>query len=157
AVRRRDGALARTRAAAAAEWLASHPAGYLRACHRLLEAECALLEGKVDAGVAAAGESLTLFESLPAPADRSAAALDLARLARRVGLAHHCPVVEWAATAAAGFERLGDGRGREQALAVAVECLLADRAGGPGIQGQRNLIEEVSRLLDSLPDLRQLG
>jgi Nif-specific regulatory protein len=74
-----------------------------------------------------------------------------------VGLAHHCPFVEWTSAAAAGFERLGNRRGREQALALTVEWLLAEAAGGPGAHGRRNLIEEVSRLLDSLPDLRQLG
>jgi len=66
------------------------------------------------------------------------------------------PVGTWLEEAAAAFERHGNRRGRERALALMVEWLR--RSGGRGAVGDRDrtLIESVSRLLNSLPDLREL-
>ncbi|MBI3538975.1 MAG: sigma 54-interacting transcriptional regulator, partial [Candidatus Eisenbacteria bacterium] len=102
------------------------------------------------------GAALTALAGLPAPADRAQAQIEFARLALAGSSDGRIPVGEWLDDAAATFERLGDRRSRERALGLTVEWLR--RTGGRGTVGarDRNLIESVSRLLDSLSDLREL-
>ena len=57
---------------------------------------------------------------------------------------------------AAGFERLGDHRSREQALALTVDWLRRIGTGESRPARARDLLRAVSRLLDSISDFREL-
>ena len=157
ALRMRAPATAREHLASAEASLQNRPAPYARAQVTQLRAELALAEGRLREGIEDARDSLASFATLPAPADRAQAQLEFARLALAGGSDGRIPVGEWLDDAAAVFERLGDRRSRERALTLMVEWLR--RTGGRGTVGarDRNLIESVSRLLDSLSDLKELA
>ncbi len=152
-VRRRDFAGAEASLARARRWIDAHPMPYAAAHARLLSAELALAQGRGESGVEAARDVLAAFSSLAAPAERAHAALECARLAATA--AASAPVDEWLELAAGAFERLGDHRGRERSLALAVEWLRAGRSA-PVRHGGRGLLDSVSRLLDSLSDSGEL-
>ncbi|MEK7330130.1 MAG: GAF domain-containing protein, partial [Candidatus Eisenbacteria bacterium] len=156
AIRRKDVAAAVARLASADSWLKSRTAPYAAAVTDQLRAELALTQGRIKDGVELARRALSAFEALPAPPDRAQAELEFARLALAGSSDGRIPVGEWLDEAAATFERLGDRRSRERALALMVEWLR--RTGGRGTVGDRdrNLIESVSRLLNSLSDLKEL-
>jgi two-component system response regulator HydG len=157
ALRRKDVVLAAARLDSADRWLASHTAPYAAAVADQLRAEMALTQGRIKDGVELAGRALAALAALPAPPDRAQAQVEFARLALAGSSDGRIPVGEWLDEAAATFERLGDRRSRERALALMVEWLR--RTGGRGTVGarERNLIESVSRLLDSLSDLKELA
>ena len=156
AVRERDYDRATSRLEVTEGWLSSGPAPYAAAFAALLRAELALAQGRVRDGVDNARKALAGFAALPAPGDAAQAQLDLARLALDRSSDARIPVGSWLDEAAAMFERHGNRRGRERALGLQVEWLR--RTGGRGTIGDRdrNLIESVSRLLNSLPDLKEL-
>ncbi|HST01074.1 MAG TPA: sigma-54-dependent Fis family transcriptional regulator, partial [Usitatibacter sp.] len=106
--------------------------------------------------VAAMERALALFEALPAPADAATALLDIAELALAGRPARGLPAGAWLSKATGIFQRLGDRRNRERALALHVEWLR--RSQSPRSEGGKNrdLIESVSRLLHWLSDLREL-
>ena len=156
AVRRRDFAGAASRLAQCGSWLAGRRAPYAAAHALQLEAECALAQGQWQEGVDLGRQALAAFAALPAPADGASAALDFARLAMAARAGSGCPLGEWLQGALGAFERLGDHRGRERTLALAVEWQHRTRATAPAIAGERDLIQSVSRLLESLSDLREL-
>jgi transcriptional regulator with GAF, ATPase, and Fis domain len=137
-------------------WLGAHPAPYGEALAEQLRAEMALAQGRTADGIKRAEKALAGFAALPAPPDRAMAALDLARLALEARGETRAPVGDWLDQAASTFERLGDHRNRERALALMVRWLRrADRHPATATP-ERNLIEAVSRLLNSLSDLREL-
>lgn len=147
---------ARERLAAVDAWLDGHPALYMAALADQLRAEVAIQGGRASEGVAAARRALTVFDDLPAPADRAAAAFEFARLTVDQESSTRAPVGEWLEEAAAGFERLGNRRGRERALTLLVRWLKQTRGGNePG--RDHGLIDAVSRLLHSLSDLHELA
>ena len=137
-------------------WLADRTAPYPAALSLQLRAEIALAQHRVREGVDHARRTLAAFDALPAPADRAQAALEFARIALAAGSDGRVPVGTWLDEAAAIFERLGDRRSRERGLMAMVEWLR--RTGGRGTTGDRDrsLIESVSRLLNSLPELGEL-
>ncbi|HKQ57300.1 MAG TPA: sigma 54-interacting transcriptional regulator, partial [Candidatus Eisenbacteria bacterium] len=137
-------------------WLASRSAPYAAALAEQLRAEQAFAQGQVQEGVDKARHVLAALAALPAPVDRAQAQLEFARLALSGSSDGRIPVGDWLDDAAAAFERHGDRRSRERALALTVDWLR--RTGGRGTVGarDRNLIEAVSRLLDSLSDLKEL-
>ncbi len=154
----RDSAVDRaaTRLGDADRWLAGRTAPYAQALADQLRAELGLRQERVRDALEHARRALAAFAALPAPVDRAQAQLDLARLALAGTVDGRIPVGAWLEEAAATFERHGNRRGRERALALMVEWLR--RSGGRGAVGDRDrtLIESVSRLLNSLPDLREL-
>ncbi|MBI5171227.1 MAG: sigma 54-interacting transcriptional regulator [Candidatus Eisenbacteria bacterium] len=152
-VRRGDFGAASASLARAEDWLAGRATPYVAAHARLLGAELELAQGRAEAGVAAAREALAAFATLATPAERAHAALECSRLAAAAAVV--APVDEWLDLAAGAFERLGDHRGRERALALAVEWLRAGR-GAPVRHEGRGLLDSVSRLLDSLSDPGEL-
>jgi Nif-specific regulatory protein len=156
ALRRRDFATADARLASCTRWLEAHPVPYARAHVLQLRAERALVVDRFEEGGALAAEALSAYSALPAPADRAAAALDLARLAMNAAGGVLAPVSEWLQDAAGAFERLGDHPSRERALAYTVEWLERTRGAGPGGSLDRDLLKSVARLLDSLSDLHDL-
>jgi Nif-specific regulatory protein len=141
----------------AAGMLTDRAAPYARAQVTQLRAEMAMSRGRVREALDAARATLETLAALPAPADRAQAQVELARLALEVASDGRIPVGTWLDDAAAVFERCGDRRSRERALGLTVEWLRL--TGGRGTVGarDRNLIEAVSRLLDSLSDLRELS
>jgi len=136
-------------------WLADHAAGYARAHADQVQAELALVRAEVEAGALAVRAALEAFNALPAPADAAAAALEFARLAWKHNLGARVPLAPWLEQAATGFEQVGDRASRERSLALAVDWY---RSVGPKpiVGRNRDLLHSVSRLLDSLPDFRQL-
>jgi Nif-specific regulatory protein len=138
------------------QWLNGRTAPYAAALADQLRAELALGQDRVREGLEHARRALAAFAALPAPGDRAQAQLDLARLALAGTVDGRIPVGAWLEEAAAAFERHGNHRGRERSLALMVEWLR--RSGGRGAVGDRDrtLIESVSRLLNSLPDLKEL-
>ena len=137
-------------------WLAAHPAPYVEALAEAARAEMALAQDRNADAVKRAEKALAGLAALPAPPDRAMAALDLARLALEARGETRVPVGDWLDQAAGTFERLGDHRNRERALALLVRWLRrADRHPAMATP-ERNLIEAVSRLLNSLSDLREL-
>jgi Nif-specific regulatory protein len=156
AVRGRDYDRARALIGRADGWLADRAAPYAAALADQLRAELALAQGRVREGLDHARRALDALAALPAPADRAQAQLDLARLALARTGDGRIPVGMWLEEAAAAFERHGNRGGRERTLSLMVDWLR--RNGGRGTVGDRdrNLIESVSRLLNSLPDLKEL-
>ncbi|MFN8588281.1 MAG: sigma 54-interacting transcriptional regulator [Candidatus Eisenbacteria bacterium] len=153
ALRRRELDVARDAAARVERWLETARAPWVAAHLRHLQAELLLAQGRTEDGVEAVRRTLAAFAALPCPADQALAALDCARVAIAAGLT--APVDEWLEQAAATFERLGDHRGRERALALAFEWLRAARLS-PTRTRSRDLLRAVSRLLDSLSELGEL-
>ena len=156
ALRQGDPAAATARLGSAEAWLESHPAPYAAALVCQLKAELALSQGRSTEAMALAERTLIGLLALPAPADRAEALLEFGRLAF-ANRSIKSPVVgSWLEQAAGAFERLGDHRSRERALALEVEWLrgLATAAGAGS--RDRDLIEAVSQLLHSLSDLREL-
>jgi transcriptional regulator with GAF, ATPase, and Fis domain len=156
AVRRRDFEAVAARLSTCDEWLRGRPAGYANAHVLQLRAEASLAQGHPDA-FELASKTMTALGALPAPADRAVAALELARIAMNARADQDAPIDEWLQEAASTFERLGDHRSRERALGLGVEWLRRHRAAGTVTRRDRGLIESVSRLLDSLADLRELS
>jgi Nif-specific regulatory protein len=156
AIRRTDTAAAAASLASAERWLGSHTAPYAAAVADQLRAELALAQGRNKEGVDFTRRALSALAGLPAPPDRAQAQIEFARLALTGTSDGRIPVGEWLDEAAATFERLGDRRSHGRALALMVEWL--QRTGGRGTVGarDRNLIESVSRLLNSLSDLKEL-
>ncbi len=157
ALRRGDHATAATRLAAADASLQGGAAGYATALADQLRAELALAQGRPTEGVAGVKRTLDALGALPAPPDRAMAALEFARLALAGDGESRVPVLAWLDEAAAGFERLGDHNNRERALALSVRWLRRWSAPAAGGARDRTLIESVSRLLNSLSDLRELA
>jgi transcriptional regulator with GAF, ATPase, and Fis domain len=157
AVRRKNVTAAAARLASADAWLGEHAGAYATAMADQLRAELALTQGRIKDGVELAKRSLSAFAALPAPLDRAQAEIEFGRIALARSSDGRIPVGEWLDDAAATSERLGDRRSRERALALMVEWLR--RTGGRGTVGarDRNLIESVSRLLNSLSDLKDLA
>ncbi len=156
AVRRADGAAAGERLARAEAWLRSQTAPYAAALADQLRAEIALMEGRIAEGVEAAGRGLAGRAARPAPPHPAVAGLDIARGAREARGETRAPVGDWLDQAASAFERLGDHRNRERALALMVRWLRRSSLHPAAATPERNLIEAVSRLLNSLSDLREL-
>jgi len=148
-------AAAERRLAEVEAWLADHTAGYARAHANQVRAELALVRGEIEAGVGAVRVALESFNMLPAPADGAAAALEFARLALKHNLGARVPLASWLEQAATGFEQVGDRASRERSLALAVDWYRTVRPK-PSAGRDRDLLQAVSRLLDSLPDFRQL-
>jgi Nif-specific regulatory protein len=157
ALRRRDFETASNRLATGEAWLAGRDAPYAAAHLAQLQAECALAQGRVEEGVDLAGKTLAALAALPAPADRAWAALEFARVVMAAGAGPRAPVGEWLEDAAGAFERLGNHPDRERTLALMVEWLRRTRVPAPAGLHDRDLIQAVSRLLDSLSDLQELS
>ncbi len=147
---------AATRLAAVEKWLEGREAPFISALALLAKAELAFTSGQATEAVDAGRRALDLFAKLPAHGELAFAACDLARLARvSSSLSPH--VVAWLDTAARGFERLGNHRGREAALALTVEWLRRPEHRAPVSSSDLGLIERVSWLLSSITDLRELA
>lgn len=154
ALRGADLPAARALAEQVAGWMGDHASPFAAALLDLLRGEIAFAEHRSGDAVAAARRALAALAAFPAPAERARAALDLAALvAPGAGLREI--VSEWAQLAIRTFERLGDHRKREQALAVA---LAWHRVQAPATTSARDtgLLERVSWLLHSLTDLEEL-
>jgi transcriptional regulator with GAF, ATPase, and Fis domain/tetratricopeptide (TPR) repeat protein len=143
--------------ASAEAWLEGRSALYVKAHVDQLRAELSLARGEVETGARQADVALRSFGDLPAPPDAASAAIEFARVANRAGIAARTPVPDWLRTAAEGFERLGDHRQRERALALAVDWHRRHGSGAPGPARDRDLLESVTRLLDSQPGLDELS
>ncbi len=148
---------AAARLAEAEAWLANRRSPYAAAHVQQLHAELELALGRAEDGSRAATGALAGFAALPAAQDAPVAALEFARVATRAGIAGRTPVAEWLRAAASGFERLGDHHHRERALALAVDWHRRHTGSGPGVARDRDLLESVTRLLDSQPDLDELS
>jgi Nif-specific regulatory protein len=147
---------AEARLAEAERWFEGRSAPYAEACVRQLRAEWALARGQAVEGSRVAAAALAAFAALPAPHEAASAALEFARVATRAGLAARTPVPDWLRDAAAGFGRLGDHPQREIALAQAVDWYRRHGGRGAVVTRDRDLLESVTRLLDSQPDLDEL-
>ena len=156
AVRREAFDTAAARLASGETWLVGRTTPYAAAHILQLKTELALAQGRVEEGVELAGQTLAALGALPATADRALAALEFARVVMMAGFGTRAPVGEWLEDAAGAFERLGDHRRRERTLALTVEWLRRTRVPAPAAR-DRDLIQGVSRLLDSLSDLRELS
>ena len=135
-------------------WLERNHWPYVQAQLFQLQAEIAFIRQKADDGFRLGQESLDAYAALPAPPDRAAAALDLAQFAPAGE--RGAEVVRWLEIAATTFERIGDRRGRERALARLVERLKTTEVAPAPAGGDRGLLERVSWLLNSLADVREL-
>jgi len=140
----------------ARRWLADRVAPYISALTGQLRAETLLAQGLTPEGAGIADQTLAALDKLPAPHDRAVAALEFARLAMEERGDVRAPVGEWLDVAASTFERLGDHANREIALARLVRWLRRATLYVHPTTPDRNLIEAVSRLLNSLPDLTEL-
>jgi transcriptional regulator with GAF, ATPase, and Fis domain len=140
----------------AERWLAERGAPYAETCVRQLRAEWCLARGHAAEGAREAAAVLAAFAALPAPYEAATAALEFARVATRAGLAARAPVPDWLRDAAAGFGRLGDHPQRERALAHAVDWYRRHGGRGAVVTRDRDLLESVTRLLDSQPELDEL-
>jgi Nif-specific regulatory protein len=156
ALRRGAFEVAAARLEAVDAWLAGHAAPYAAAIAELLRAELALAQGRAAEGIAGAGRALERLERLPAPAERAQAALELSRLALAAEGEVRAPLGAWLDLAAGIFERLGDHRGREATLALTVDWLRRAGTRVPAAGRERNLIESVSRLINSMSDFHEL-
>jgi transcriptional regulator with GAF, ATPase, and Fis domain/tetratricopeptide (TPR) repeat protein len=156
ALREGDPGQAARRLEACDDWLAEIIAPYPAAIAQQLRAEIALAERRVREGVDHARRALAAFDALPAPAERALAALEFARLALPAGSDSRLPVGGWLDGASATFERLGDRRSRERVLMVMVDWLRRTGGRPTVVDRDRNLIESVGRLLNSLPELGEL-
>lgn len=143
--------------AGAHAWLATRNHALVAALALQLTAEIALARGSLSAGAAAARETLDAFDALPAPPDRALAALDFARLCDGEETDSRVPVSRWLEEAAGGFQRLGDLRSRERALAMLVRRLKRTHPSEGRARRAHDLIAAVRRLLDSLADVRELS
>jgi Nif-specific regulatory protein len=156
ALRRNDLESATTRLTATEKWLVNRRSPYADAFAHQLRAGIAFRHGRPDEAVAIGQKALQAFADLPAPADRAWAALELSRMAPDTA-AVRASVLPWLDIAASTFERLGDHRNHRRALQLTLEWL---RRSPPqplqAAPGERNLIERVSWLLQSLTDLREL-
>ncbi|MGH7740775.1 MAG: sigma 54-interacting transcriptional regulator, partial [Candidatus Eiseniibacteriota bacterium] len=141
----------------AESWRRDRPLRFFAALASQLRAELALARGQVSEGLIAARNALDELAALPAPAHRASAAFDFARLAYGEEADDRVPVARWLEEAAAGFQRLGNARGRELALALLVRRLKRMRAPAESAGRAHDLITAVRRLLDSLSDLRELA
>src|SRR5207244_1049525 len=121
-----------------------------------LRAELALARGRMAEGADAAGRALERFRSLGAFPERAQAALELARILLARDGESRAPVGAWLELAAAGFERLGDHRSREQALALTVDWLRRIGTGEARPARARDLLRAVSRLVDPISEFREL-
>ncbi|MBI5711457.1 MAG: sigma 54-interacting transcriptional regulator [Candidatus Eisenbacteria bacterium] len=149
-------AAATKRLADAETRLRGAPAPYAAALVEQLRAESALAGRRTAEGIECARRALDALAALPAPADRALALLDFARLALAADSETRAPVLAWLEEAAGAFERFGDRRNRERALAYSVQWLRESLATRPAAAADRSLLDAVSRLLHSLPDLREL-
>ena len=155
ALRRKDLATATAHLTEADRWLEHHAAPYVAAVADQLRAEMAFAQGRVSEGVDLALRTLAALAALPAPPDRAQAQVEFIRLAGKGD--DRIPGGEWLDDAASTFERLGDRRSRERALALTVEWLRRTSGRRLVVARERNLIESVSRLLNSLSDLKELA
>jgi transcriptional regulator with GAF, ATPase, and Fis domain len=155
ALREGDVEIAERHLEAVRGWLREISAPYVGANADLLAAEIAFRRGSVSDGFDIGQRSLDAFGALPAPPERALAALELARLAP---LAGDRRMNSWLELATSTFERLGNRRGREQALARWVEVLKHNEgtAQTMTVGGERGLLERVGWLLHSLTDLHEL-
>jgi transcriptional regulator with GAF, ATPase, and Fis domain/tetratricopeptide (TPR) repeat protein len=143
--------------AAAETWRRDRPLAYFAALAMQLRAELALAGGQAAEGAALANQTLDALAALPAPADRAHAALEFSRLAYGEGSDDRAPVSRWLEEAASGFQRLGNLRDRERALALLVRRLKRLRIPVAVAGRAHDLITAVRRLLDSLSDMRELA
>jgi transcriptional regulator with GAF, ATPase, and Fis domain/tetratricopeptide (TPR) repeat protein len=157
ALRRQDLKKAQSLLAAIEQWLRANAASYASAHALQLRSELAFVKRDLETGLEGVKQTLEVFAALPAPPDRSQAEFDFARLAIDLGLAARLPVSEWLRGAAVGYEKLGDHRSSGRALMLLVENLHFAGARGDDPQRERDFIDSVSRLLDSLSDLRELS
>ncbi|MEQ1833871.1 MAG: sigma 54-interacting transcriptional regulator, partial [Candidatus Eisenbacteria bacterium] len=139
-----------------ADWLDPRQGEYAKTHLLLLRAELALARSDANAALPLVQEALARFAQLPSPARHAAAAVDCSRLATQRGLDGQLPVHEWLAAAAESFGRLGDRRGREQALASLVDWYRRHSPAAVRMRRDRDLLQVVSRLLDSMSDFEQL-
>src|SRR5439155_15152778 len=121
---------------------------------QLLDCELALARGWVREGLDHARAALAAFGSLPAPAERARAVLELAG-GRSASAELREEFVAWLDDAVRIFERLGDRGGRARALSMSVEWLRRPAASGAPAR-DHGLIERVSWMLNSLTDVDEL-
>ncbi len=154
ALRLSDTSGARARLEQCEKALSGRTAPYAEAHTTQLRAEIALIDQESVLGLELARETLEAFSRLPAPVERACAALDFARLCMKLEGEAVALVSEWLQEAASGFERLGDHPSRERALALTVEWLQGTRQSAPTAAQERDLLQSVGRLLDSLSNLQ---
>ena len=154
ALRRSDLDAAGARRAAAEAWLVHHHLPWAGAHLRLLDAELAFARGWANEGLDHTRAALAAFASLPAPAERARATLDLAQRAPASPEAREA-VVPWLDQAVRIFERLGDRSGRERALSLSIEWLRRP-AASPAVVRDHGLIERMCWMLSSLTDVDEL-
>src|SRR5439155_13018338 len=155
ALRRKDLPSATAHLGAAVRWLEHHASPYVATVADQLRAEMAFAQGRVSEGVDLAVRALAALAALPAPPDRAQAQIEFIRLAGKGD--DRIPGGDWLDDAASTFERLGDRKSRERALALTVEWLRRTSGRRLVVARERNLIESVSRLLNSLSDLKELA
>ncbi len=137
-------------------WPVSASGAYAGALALQLRAEIALFRPGYGPGPEFADRALEAFASLPAVPDRCAAALEFARIAAQNRSADAEILERWLDEALAGFERLGDRAGREQALAIGMKWYRDSRDASAGPGRNRDLLEVVGRLIESLSDSNEL-
>ncbi len=157
ALREREFGVADARLARATTELSERTTPYAAAHVTQLLAERALVQGRWEDGLDNARTALQALDALPAVADRAQAALEFAKLSFAAPAGVDAPVAEWLEEAAGAFERLGDHRGRERALALTVEWLHRTRLPASTVAHERDLLKSVSHLLDSLSDVQALA
>jgi len=144
------------RLAAIDAWPASASGAYASALKEQLRAEIALLKSGSQQPASLGDHCLELLAALPAVPDRAAAALEMARLA----LEHRPDVGEairrWLEVAIADFERLGDRRGREQALLLSLRWYRDHFVPRALPAREQDLLEAVGRLLESMSEVTAL-
>jgi transcriptional regulator with GAF, ATPase, and Fis domain len=140
--------------AVAEAWVAGLVSPLARAAADHLRAELLFERGGDDREALRAGQDcLRAYAAVPAPVERAHAALSLAARALERPLPDRV-VGEWIESAAEELARAGDRRGRERALDLLVRWMRGRQAPGSGGQ---ELIEAVSEMLISLPNLRELS
>ena len=132
-----------------------HPLARAHALH--FDAEWHLINGRVEATIAAVRGCFAAYEQFPSPADVAHAALAFARLGHRSPIGPRLPLTEWAEKAAAGFQRLGDRVSRHDAMELAIECYRSRRTTSPKASRDRELLQGVGRLVESISDFEQLS
>jgi len=140
----------------AEEWRADRPLAWIEALAAQLRAEIAFRRGHLEEAGKTATRSLEQFAALQAWPDQAAAALEFVQLCQE-GSDERTPVATWLEDAAATFQRLGDLRSRERALAILVRRLQRTRPASERSAPAPDLIAAVSRLLNSLSDVRELA
>jgi len=137
-------------------WPRNASGTYAVAFMEQLRAEIALVKGDAQVAEEIADDALKAFSSLPASPEHAAAALEFARLGIERGSASASAIERWLDEAQAGFDRLGDRRGRDQSTALAMRWY-RDLSRAQGFSGKdTNLIRAVEHLLDSLSDFAEL-